>query len=81
MREAEDNIMHGSFDGQDASTPTRRCSWSAETLAAAGSSSASSASSSMRSARRQMRRLRREWLAEERARLEFKIRRCPYIDI
>ena len=69
-----------SADGH-ASTPTRRCSWSAETLAAAGTSSASSASSSMRSARRQMRRLRQQWLAEERARLEFTIRRCPYIDI
>jgi len=72
-----------SADGH-ASKPTKRCSWSAETLArvAAGTSSASSsASSSMqgRSARRKMRRIRREWLADERARNEFAIRRNPYI--
>ena len=57
-----------SADGH-ASMPTKRCSWSAETLAAAGTSSASSASSAAgRSARRKMRRIRREWLADERAR-------------
>ena len=70
-----------SADGH-ASKPTKRCSWSAETLArvAAGTSSAPSACSSTgRSARRKMRRIRREWLAEERARLEFAIRRNPYI--
>ena len=72
-----------SADGH-ASKPTRRCSWSAETLArvSAGTSSAPSASSSTgRSARRKMRRIRREWLADERARLEFtlRVRHCPYI--
>ena len=70
-----------SADGH-ASKPTKRCSWSAETLArvAAGTSSAPSASSSTgRSARRKMRRIRREWRAEERARLEFVMRRNPYI--
>ena len=65
-----------SADGH-ASKPTKRCSWSAETLArvAAGTSSAPSSSSSMqgRSARRKMRRIRREWLADERARHEFAI--------
>ena len=64
-----------SADGH-ASKPTKRCSWSAETLArvAAGTSSAPSASSSTgRSARRKMRRIRREWLADERARHEFAI--------
>ena len=69
-----------SADGH-ASKPTKRCSWSAETLAAAGTSSAPSAASSMgRIARRKMRRIRREWLEEERARHEFAIRRCPYIN-
>ena len=70
-----------SADGH-ASKPTKRCSWSAETLArvAAGTSSAPSAHSSTgRSARRKMRRIRREWLADERARHEFAIRRNPYI--
>ena len=68
-----------SADGH-ASKPTKRCSWSAETLAAAGTSSAPSACSSMgRIARRKMRRIRREWLADERARHEFAIRHCPYI--
>ena len=62
-----------SADGH-ASKPTKRCSWSAETLAAAGTSSMG------RSARRKMRRLRREWLADERARLELRIRHCPYIN-
>ena len=65
-----------SADGH-ASKPTKRCSWSAETLArvAVGTSSALSAPSSMqgRSARRKMRRIRREWLADERARHEFAI--------
>ena len=64
-----------SADGH-ASKPTKRCSWSAETLArvAAGTSSAPSASlSTGRSARRKMRRIRREWLADERARHEFAI--------
>ena len=60
-----------SADGH-ASKPTKRCSWSAETLArvAAGTSSAPSSSSSLqgRGARRKMRRIRREWLADERAR-------------
>ena len=78
-----------SADGH-ASKPTKRCSWSAETLArvAAGTSSAPSASSSTgRSARKKMRRIRREWLADERARahpsahLEFAIRRSPYVNI
>ena len=69
-----------SADGH-ASRPPRRCSWSAETLAAAGTSCAPSASSSMRSARRKMRQIRREWLADERARLEFAIRRSPYVNI
>ena len=74
-----------SADGH-ASRPPRRCSWSAETLAAAGTSSAPSASSPPmgRIARRKMRRIRREWLADERARpsahLEFAIRRSPYIN-
>ena len=63
-----------SADGH-ASKPTKRCSWSAETLAAAGTSSMG------RSARRKMRRLRREWLAEKRARFELDVRRCPYINI
>ena len=70
-----------SADGH-ASKPTKRCSWSAETLArvAAGTSSApSSHSSTGRSARRKMRRIRREWRAEERARLESVMRRNPYI--
>ena len=70
-----------SADGH-ASKRTKRCSWSAETLArvAAGTSSAPSACSSTgRSARRKMRRIRREWLAEERARLELAIRRNPHI--
>jgi len=53
-----------------------------ETLAAAGTSSAPTAlSSTGRIARRKMRRIRREWLADERARLEFAIRRSPYINI
>ena len=70
-----------SADGH-ASKPTKRCSWSAETLAAAGTSSAPTASSSTgRIARRKMRRIRREWLADERARLECAIRRSPYINI
>jgi len=57
-----------------SSAPTKRCSWSAETLAAAGTSSAPSACSSTgRSARRKMRRIRREWLADERARHEIAI--------
>jgi len=69
-----------SADGH-ASKPTKRCSWSAETLAAAGTSSAPAASSSTgRTARRKMRRLRRQWLADERARLELRIRHCPYIN-
>ena len=69
-----------SADGH-ASKPTKRCSWSAETLAAAGTSSAPPAHSSTgRSARRKMRRIRREWLAEERARHELAIRHCPYIN-
>jgi len=75
-----------SADGH-ASRPPRRCSWSAETLAAAGTSSAPSVVAG-RSARRKMRRIRREWLADERARahpsrahLEFAIRRSPYINI
>ena len=70
-----------SADGH-ASKRTKRCSWSAETLAlvAAGTSSAPSASlSTGRSARRKMRRIRREWLADERARNELAIRRNPYI--
>ena len=74
-----------SADGH-ASRPPRRCSWSAETLAAAGTSSAPSVVAG-RSARRKMRRIRREWLADERARanpsahLGFAIRRSPYINI
>ena len=56
-----------SADGH-ASKPTKRCSWSAETLAAAGTSSAPSVVTG-RSARRKTRRIRREWLADERARL------------
>ena len=72
-----------SADGH-ASRPPRRCSWSAETLAAAGTSSAPSVVAG-RSARKKMRRIRREWLAHERARpsahLEFAIRRSPYINI
>ena len=65
-----------------SSAPTKRCSWSAETLAAAGTSSTPPAHSSTgRSARRKMRRLRREWLAEKRARFELDVRRCPYINI
>ena len=68
-----------SADGH-ASRPPRRCSWSAETLAAAGTSSAPSVVAG-RSARRKMRQIRREWLADERARLEFSIRRSPYINI
>ena len=63
-----------SADGH-ASKPTKRCSWSAETLAAAGTSSMG------RSARRKMRQIRRQWRADERARLEFAIRRSPYIHI
>ena len=67
-----------------SSAPTKRCSWSAETLAAAGTSSAPSVVAG-RSARKKMRRIRREWLAHERARpsahLEFAIRRSPYINI
>ena len=55
----------------------RRCSWSAETLAAVGTSSAPS--SMGRSARRKMRQLRHDWRAEERARHEFALRRSPYI--
>ena len=70
-----------SADGH-ASRPPRRCSWSAETLAAAGTSSAPSAHSSTgRSARRKMRQIRRQWRAEERARFEFAMRRNPYINI
>ena len=74
-----------SADGH-ASRPPRRCSWSAETLAAAGTSSAPSVVAG-RSARRKMRRIRREWLKDERARanprahLGFAIRRSPYINI
>ena len=74
-----------SADGH-ASRPPRRCSWSAETLAAAGTSSAPSVVAG-RSARRKMRQIRREWLADERARanpsahLGFAIRRSPYINI
>ena len=70
-----------SADGH-ASKPTKRCSWSAETLArvAVGTSSAPSAASSAgRSARKKMRRIRREWRADERARHEFALRRSPYI--
>ena len=70
-----------SADGH-ASKPTKRCSWSAETLAAAGTSSAPAASSSTgRTARRKMRQLRRQWLADERARFELRTRHCPYINI
>ena len=74
-----------SADGH-ASRPPRRCSWSAETLAAAGTSSAPSVVAG-RSARRKMRQIRREWLADERERanpsahLGFAIRRSPYINI
>ena len=74
-----------SADGH-ASRPPRRCSWSAETLAAAGTSSAPSVVAG-RSARRKMRRIRREWLEDERARanpsahLGFAIRRSPYFNI
>ena len=65
-----------SADGH-ASRPPRRCSWSAETLAAAGTSSAHASAPAASSppmgriARRKMRRIRREWLADERARLGF----------
>ena len=65
-----------SADGH-ASKPTKRCSWSAETLAAAGTSPAPSATG--RSARRKMRQLHHDWRAEERARHEFALRRSPYI--
>ena len=74
-----------SADGH-ASRPPRRCSWSAETLAAAGTSSAPSVVAG-RSARRKMRRIRREWLKDERERanpsahLGFAILRSPYINI
>ena len=71
-----------SADGH-TSKSTKRCSWSADTLArvAAGTASAPSASSTTgRSARRKMRRIRRERLADERARHELAIQHCPYIN-
>jgi hypothetical protein len=77
---AAQSNARSSADGH-ASKPTRRCSWSAETLAAGTSSAPSAYSSTGRSARRKTRRIRREWLADERASLEFAIRRSPYINI